>query len=215
MNDDRNLRRLTGAAVLLVASIAATVSYLHIYRLAVQALAAWLMPLSVDGTVGAASAALLSAARTAGERSPWTARVMLALGVLATLGANAYSGSTHGLAGMALAMWPGIAFIGSTETALGMTRRAARTNTESVSEAVPVATTQSVRERTARRTPDASVKRTRTAPITVADAALRYAPDLAAGSPPSMRRIRADLRVGQAKAQAIRAHLSELSTAAA
>jgi hypothetical protein len=124
-------------------------SYLHIYRLAVQlgqpALAAWLMLLSVDGTVGAASAALLSAARTARERSPWTARVMLALGVLATLGANAYSGSTHGLAGMALAMCPGIAFIGSTETALGMTRRAARTNTETFSDTATVAVLEAPR----------------------------------------------------------------------
>jgi hypothetical protein len=93
---DSTLRKLAGAAVCLVAAIAATVSYLHIYSLAVMlgqpALAAWLMPLSVDGAVGAASVALLSAARS-GASSPGIARVMLALGVLATLTANAYSGS--------------------------------------------------------------------------------------------------------------------------
>lgn len=53
----------------------------------------------------------------------------LALGVLATLGANAYSGSGHGIAGMTLAMWPGVAFVGSAETALSMVRRSARRST--------------------------------------------------------------------------------------
>lgn len=76
---DKTLGKLAGLAVLLVAAIAATVSYLHIYRLAVQLgqpqLAAWLMPLSVDGAVAAASLALLSAARS-DQRSPWTARVI-------------------------------------------------------------------------------------------------------------------------------------------
>jgi Protein of unknown function (DUF2637) len=75
MNDSA-LRKLAGAAVLLVAAIAATVSYLHIYTLALALgqpeLAAFLMPLSVDGAVGAASVALLAAARS-GCRSHWTA----------------------------------------------------------------------------------------------------------------------------------------------
>lgn len=126
---DSTLRKLAGAAVCLVAAIAATISYEHVYHLAVilgqPKLAAWLMPLSVDGSIGAASAALLSAARL-GHRSPRIAQTMLALGVLATLTANAYSGSAHGIPGMALAMWPGIAFIGSTETGLSMVRKAAK-----------------------------------------------------------------------------------------
>jgi Protein of unknown function (DUF2637) len=61
---DTALRRSAALAVAIVAAIAATVSYLHVYRLSIQLgqpqLAAWLMPLSVDGSVGAASAALLS-----------------------------------------------------------------------------------------------------------------------------------------------------------
>ncbi len=130
---DRTLRRLAGLAVLLVAAIAATVSYQHIYLLAVALgqprLAAVLMPLSVDGAVAAASIALLSAART-GAAMPGMAQLMLALGVLATLGANAYSGSSHGIAGMALACWPAVAFCGSTETALSMVRRSARAATQ-------------------------------------------------------------------------------------
>jgi hypothetical protein len=218
--------------VLLVAAIAATVSDLHVYRLAVQLgqpeLAAWLMPLSVDGAVGAASIALLAAAR-AGDRSPATARVMLALGVLATLTANAYSGAGHGIAGMALAMWPGVAFVGSAETALSMVRKSARASEAPApagAESAPlealtvparpalslawprpavVKPAPAVRTRTAPKT------RTRSAPVTVESAALRYADDAALGNFPSMRRVRSDLHVGQARAQAIVAHLRALS----
>ena len=90
------MKRLTGAAVLLVAAIAAVISFMHIKILAVQlgqpTLAAWLLPLSVDGTVCAASAALLWSAREA-VPAPRMARPMLALGVAATLAANADFGA--------------------------------------------------------------------------------------------------------------------------
>jgi Protein of unknown function (DUF2637) len=57
------------------------------------------------------------------------------------------------------------------------------------------------RARTRQRTPGA--------PVTDTDAALHYASELAAGSIPSQRRIRADLHVGQDRAREIRAHLEE------
>ena len=92
------MKRLAGAAVLLVAAIAGTVSYVHVQRLAVQlgqpALAVWLLPLSVESTVCAASAALLWAAREA-VAAPRMARPMLALGVAATLAANADFGAAQ------------------------------------------------------------------------------------------------------------------------
>ena len=60
---DRGTRWLTAAAVLVVACIAAVVSFIHIEHLAVahgqDTLAALLLPISVDGTVAAASLALL------------------------------------------------------------------------------------------------------------------------------------------------------------
>jgi hypothetical protein len=58
---------------------------------------------------------------------------------LATLTANAYSGSSHGIAGMTLTMWRGVAFIGSTETALAMTRQAARAAEAPAASVVPAA----------------------------------------------------------------------------
>jgi hypothetical protein len=73
-------------------------------------------PLSVDVSAGAGSAALLSAART-GHKSPRIAQAMLALGVMATLAANASSGLGHGIAGMLVGAWPAVAFIGSTGSA--------------------------------------------------------------------------------------------------
>lgn len=52
---DSALRKLAGVAICLGASIAAVISYEHVYHLAVQLgqlrLAAWLMPLSVDGSL--------------------------------------------------------------------------------------------------------------------------------------------------------------------
>jgi hypothetical protein len=123
---DKGIRRLTAAAVLLVAAIAAVVSFIHIEHLAAThgqtQLASWLLPVSVDGTVAAASLSMLWAART-GLPTPWLARVMLGLGVAATLAANVAYGAPYGLAGELLSGWPAIAFVGSVEMVLGMVRR--------------------------------------------------------------------------------------------
>ncbi len=67
---DRGIRWLTAAAVLVVASIAAVASFMHIEHLAVtngqNTLSALLLPISVDGTVAVASLAMLWAARAGG-----------------------------------------------------------------------------------------------------------------------------------------------------
>ncbi len=126
MTGDGAIRRLTAAAVLLVAAIAAVVSFIHIEHLAVThgqtQLAAWLLPVSVDGTVAAASLSMLWAARS-GLPTPWLARCMLTLGVLATLGANIGYGAPYGLSGELLSGWPAVAFVGSVEMVLSMVRR--------------------------------------------------------------------------------------------
>jgi hypothetical protein len=67
MTGDKSIRWLTAGAVLLVAAITAIVSFVHIEHLAVThgqtCLAAVLLPLSIDGTVAAASLVMLRAAR--------------------------------------------------------------------------------------------------------------------------------------------------------
>lgn len=125
--DDRLLRYGTAAAVLTVATIAALVSFVHIQHLAVThgqtGLAAALLPVSIDGTVAAASLAMLRAARTPGMRTHWLARSMLALSVMATLAANVAYGLPFGTAGALLSGWPAVAFIGSAEMSIGMVRK--------------------------------------------------------------------------------------------
>lgn len=129
MTGDRWLRYGTAAAVLFVAGIAATVSFVHIQHLALTygqtPLAAILLPLSIDGTVVASSMALLRAARLS-VPAPWLGQAMLASAVVATLAANVGYGWQWGWAGAALSGWPAYAFIGCTEMAIGMVRRTAR-----------------------------------------------------------------------------------------
>ena len=126
MTGDGTIRRLTAAAVLLVAVIAAVVSFVHIEHLAVThgqtVLAAVLLPVSIDGTVAAASLVMLRTARLQ-VPTPWLARVMLAASVAATLAANIAYGARYGLTGSLLSGWPAVAFIGSAEMAIGMVRR--------------------------------------------------------------------------------------------
>jgi hypothetical protein len=97
--DKDRYRTLTAAAVLLVAAIAAVVSYLHIVKLArengQEPLAAYLLPLSIDGVVATSSLVMLRAAR-AGVSSPRLARAGLVLSITATLAANVASGLGHG-----------------------------------------------------------------------------------------------------------------------
>jgi len=102
-------RVMTATAVLLVAAIAAVVSYIHIARLALaygqEPLAAYMLPPSIDGVVATSSLVMFRAAR-AGVSSPWLARLGLGLSVAATLAANVASGLGHGWRGAVLAGWP-------------------------------------------------------------------------------------------------------------
>jgi hypothetical protein len=124
---DRAIRQGTTAAVLLVAAIAAVVSFVHIEHLAVThgqtRLAALLLPVSIDGTVAAASLVMLRAARS-GLPTPWLARFMLTLSVSATLAANIAYGLPFGWPGALISGWPAVAFVGSVEMVLGMIRSA-------------------------------------------------------------------------------------------
>src|SRR5260221_11531675 len=66
---------------------------------------------------------MLWAARS-GLSTPWLARCMLTLGVLATLGANVGYGAPYGWSGELLSGWPAVAFVGSVEMVRSMVRRA-------------------------------------------------------------------------------------------
>ena len=220
VSPDRVIRWLTAAAVLVVASIAAVVSFIHIEHLAAtngqEALTAILLPISVDGTVAVASLAMLWAARADVVPAPRLARVMLVLGVTATLAANADYGAAHGVTGELLSGWPAIAFVGSVEIALGMVRRTrvpvtrsrdgARAGTRTRGDVPAALVPVPVPERA-----PVPARRVRSgAPVEREDIEQRYAADLASGKVPGVLRIRADLRVGQPRAQEIRNHLASV-----
>jgi hypothetical protein len=124
---DRVIRFATAAVVCAVAGFAAVVSYSHIYGLGrshgQDGTAARLLPLSVDGLILAASLVLLHEARN-GRDAPGLARLMLWLGISATVGANIAFGAGYGLLGALISAWPAVAFIGSVEIAMQQVRRA-------------------------------------------------------------------------------------------
>ena len=186
MTESRAARAATTAAVLLVAVIAAVVSFVHIEHLAIThgqtVLAATLLPVSIDGTVAAASLVMLRAAR-AGLGTPWLARLMLGLSVVATLAANIAYGARFGLAGSLLSGWPAVAFIGSAEMAIGMVRR-----TRIAPGPVPAGLNGHAHA-----------------------AAELFATDLEAGRVPGIRAIRSGLHVGQDKAGQVQKYLRELA----
>jgi hypothetical protein len=126
---DRLIRAATAAVVVAVAAFAAVVSYSHIYDLGrahgQDGTAARLLPLSVDGLILAASLVLLHEARN-GRAAPRLARVMLWLGVAATLGANAAYGAPFGPAGVLVSTWPAVAFVGAPGPRAGVVSHRAR-----------------------------------------------------------------------------------------
>ena len=126
MSGDRVIHFATAAVVCAVAAFAAVVSYSHIYGLGrahgQDGTAARLLPLSVDGLILAASLVLLHEARN-GRDAPRLARLILWLGIGATIGANIAYGAGYGLLGALVSAWPAVAFIGSVEIAMQQVRR--------------------------------------------------------------------------------------------
>ena len=119
-------RAVTVGAVLLVAAVAAIVSFAHMWTVADRAgeqWRAWLLPLSVDGLVVAASMALLTRRRTGlpGGRLAWCA---LLGGVGASLAAN-IAAADPTVTARVVAAWPALAFAVAFELLLQQRREPA------------------------------------------------------------------------------------------
>ena len=119
------VRVVTVGAVLLVAAVAAVVSYAHMREVAARAGEGWrslLLPLSVDGLVVAASMVLLTRRRVglAGGWLPWCA---LLGGVGASLAANVAAAEPTATARV-VAAWPALAFAVAFELLLQQRRAA-------------------------------------------------------------------------------------------
>ncbi len=126
---DRAIRVSTAVAVLVVAGIAAYVSYWHAYEVVrahgESGVTARLEPATIDGLVYSSSMVVLYAARHR-LAVPALARWLLPLGIVATLAANMAHGWSHGPVGAAVAAWPAASLVGSYELLLWLIRTTAR-----------------------------------------------------------------------------------------
>ena len=111
---DRMIRISTTTVVIVVAAVAAYVSYRHAYEL-IRAkgedhATAVVMPVTVDGLIFAASMTMLDATRR-GNKIPNLARWTLGLGITASVLANIAHGIAHGPIGAVIAGWPALALV--------------------------------------------------------------------------------------------------------
>jgi hypothetical protein len=115
---DRLIRITTALAVVAVAGVAAIISYQHAYELVTShgetGLTAHLLPFTVDGLIWAASMVVLDASRRHHPVPP-LAKWSLAVGIVATIGANLAHGLGHGPVGALVSAWPALALVGSFE----------------------------------------------------------------------------------------------------
>ncbi|HVQ93569.1 MAG TPA: DUF2637 domain-containing protein [Mycobacteriales bacterium] len=131
---DRCIRWTTTASVVVLAGIAAVVSYRHMHTLTLahgeSAWTAALIPLSVDGMVVASSMTLLADSRAgnSGGPLPWA---LLAVGSLASLAANMAVAEPTAY-GRVIAAWPSFALIGAYELLMRQIRQAATARTDAV-----------------------------------------------------------------------------------
>ena len=186
MAADRIIRWSTAGAVVGVAAVAAVASYEHAYDLVrAHGESGWmarLVPLTVDGLIYASSMVMLDSARRK-EPVPPFARWLLGLGIAATLAANVTHGLGHGLIGAAVAAWPAVALVGSYELLMMVIR----------SSQVPAGGAPETEH-------DADPLQEQAAEL--------FAEQLAADRVPSVRAIRAQLHVGQSRAQRLRDYLA-------
>ncbi|MFE9100389.1 DUF2637 domain-containing protein [Actinomadura geliboluensis] len=128
---DRLIRITTALAVVAVAAVAAVISYRHAYELVhshgESGPTARLVPFTVDGLIWAASMVILDASRRK-QPAPSLAKWSLAVGIVATVGANVAHGASHGVIGAVVSAWPALALVGSFELLMTLTRAAARSD---------------------------------------------------------------------------------------
>ena len=112
---DRLIRITTALAVVAVAGVAAIISYQHAYELVTShgetGTTAHLLPFTVDGLIWAASMVVLDASRRHHPVPP-LAKWSLAVGIVATIGANLAHGLNHGPIGALVSAWPALALVG-------------------------------------------------------------------------------------------------------
>jgi hypothetical protein len=141
-----------------------------------------MVPLTVDGLIYASSMVMLDSARRK-TPVPTLARWLLGLGIAATLAANVAHGLGDGVIGAAVASWPAVALVGSYEL-LMMVIQSSQVPADGIPEAE------------------------HGADLLQEQASEVFAEQLAVDRVPSVRAIRAQLHVGQSRAQRLRDYLA-------
>jgi hypothetical protein len=227
----------SGAAILAVAVVAGIISYSHIYDLTLSLhqsrLTARLMPIAIDGLITVGSVVLLQS----GTKLGWLG---IGPGLALSIFANLESGIKYGWLAATWAAIPAVSFflasfilehwLKASGSAANESHTEAQPDSaakvhpgavpeplpapapESAPEGVRVTATVSAPKAAPRTAPRAKAKSAVRRAARDADPADLYAAELAAGELPSLRRIRADMRVGQDKAKVIQTELTALLT---
>ncbi len=138
------IQAATTASVIVLAVIAAVVSYGHMHALALRhgegSWASALIPLSVDGMIVAASMSLLLDSRL-GRRGGVLPSALLIMGAVASLAANVAVAEPD-LAGRVIAAWPSFALTASYELLMRQVRRSAAARSGSAAAVLPADTAE-------------------------------------------------------------------------
>lgn len=210
---DSTTRRVTTAIVLAVGLFAAGDSYAHIFSLArshsQDVISAALLPLAGDGVIAAASAVMLVASRQ-GHDVPLRARVMMVLGIGATVAANLAYGLGHGWTDALLSVWPVTTYLGAVELLTWM-----RQNTGMQPKTTPRPAPVTASAAASGDAPDELAgRREHKVPADLLTAAERAFPNARnGGQVPPLREIQTALSVGQPKAQIVQKHFHALQLA--
>jgi hypothetical protein len=203
-------RLITSVIALAVGLFAASDSYTHIFALALAhgqgTVSAALLPLAGDGTVAAASSAMMVASRQ-GLRSPVIARVVLLGGIGATMAANIAYGLRSGTTGALLSVWPVAGYVGCMELLAWVRVKTGMQPAAQPASAVAEPDAPLLADELASRRDSRTGEPEPDAPDLMTLAAGAF-PGAGPDSVPSLREIQRALHVGQGKAQQVQAHFA-------
>lgn len=221
---DRVIRVSTALTVAGLGGIAAYISYRHAYQVAAvhgeTGATGRLLPLTVDGLVFVASMVMLDAARR-GQSAPRLAMFALGLGIAATVAANVLHGIAHGPIGAVISAWPAVCLVVVVELLMGMIRRgrsAGVTMAGLLDHEAP--TEDAVLSDALDDTPAALLAWLKGEDVPAVPpapdphqvhAASIFAEEVRGGEVPGIRTIKKRLRIGQDRAQEVRAYLAVLA----
>jgi len=227
-------RRAALAAIAALVASASLVSFAESYRglyvwsseHGLHGLWAMAWPLQVDTFIAVGELALFVAlADRWAARSRLAAWAVTLLGLAVSVAGNVGHVTGHSLTNRATAACPPLAAAAALAVGLGVLKRVVQVHQQNApgtrpgrapgprAESASALNGRAHPARTRRASRPRTRARTRSAPVTADDAEREFMADLASGTVPSLRSIRARLHVGQDRARALQEHLAQLAPA--